>query len=121
MKTKITIGLLCIATVLTWPGVAGAQTAASGPKVQLPSGETVWDLNGDWEALSRTTVHGNGLAGEFPMETESVQGHRKWARAESRAASCGSLGPQSWATRSGQSCRSHRRWGASSPKRRKKT
>jgi len=51
MRTKIAIGLLCIATVLTWTGMAAAQAAPATPKVQLPSGETVWDLNGDWEAL----------------------------------------------------------------------
>jgi hypothetical protein len=51
MKTKIVIGLLCIAATLTWTGVAGAQTAAPTPKVQLPSGETVWDLSGDWDVF----------------------------------------------------------------------
>jgi len=28
-----------------------AQTVPPAPKVQLPSGDTVWDLSGDWEAL----------------------------------------------------------------------
>ena len=52
MRTKIVIGLLCIAAVLAWTDISGAQTAASpAPKVQLPSGETVWDLSGDWEAF----------------------------------------------------------------------
>ena len=51
MRPKIIIGLLCIAAVLVWMGVAGAQTAAPAPKVQLPTGETVWDLSGDWEAV----------------------------------------------------------------------
>jgi hypothetical protein len=51
MRTKIVIGLLCIAAVLTWTGMAAAQTAAPTPKVQLPSGETVWDLSGDWDAF----------------------------------------------------------------------
>ena len=50
MKTKIAIGLL-IAAVLACTGMAGAQAATPGPKVTLPSGETVWDLSGDWEAL----------------------------------------------------------------------
>ena len=49
MKTKI--GLLCIAVVLAWTGMAVAQSAPATPKVQLPSGETVWDLNGDWDAF----------------------------------------------------------------------
>ena len=51
MKTKIVIGLLCIAAVLAWTGTAGAQPAPSPPKVQLPSGEVVWDLTGDWAAF----------------------------------------------------------------------
>lgn len=51
MKTKIVIALFCIAAILAWTGMAGAQTAPPTPKVQLPNGETVWDLNGDWEAL----------------------------------------------------------------------
>jgi hypothetical protein len=52
MKTKIAIGLLCIAAILAWTGLACAQTATPGPKVTLPSGETVWDLNGDWDTLN---------------------------------------------------------------------
>ena len=51
MKTKIAIGLLSIAVVLAWTGVAGAQAAPATPKVQLPSGEPVWNLSGDWDAL----------------------------------------------------------------------
>jgi len=51
MKTKIVIGLLCIAAVLAWTGMAAAQTAPATPKVQLPSGETVWDLSGDWDVF----------------------------------------------------------------------
>ena len=31
-----------------------AQAAPPAPKVQLPSGETVWDLSGDWEAFIET-------------------------------------------------------------------
>jgi len=51
MKMKIINGLLCIAAVLVWTGLAGAQAAPATPKVQLPSGETVWDLSGDWDAF----------------------------------------------------------------------
>jgi hypothetical protein len=51
MRTKITIGLLCIAIVLGWTGVVGAQAAPATPKLQLPSGETVWDLSGDWDTF----------------------------------------------------------------------
>jgi len=42
---------MCAAVVLAWTGVAGAQTAPPTPKVQLPSGDTVWDLSGDWDAF----------------------------------------------------------------------
>ncbi len=51
MRAKIAIGLLCIAAVLTWTAVAGAQTAPPAPKMQLPSWETVWDLSGEWDAF----------------------------------------------------------------------
>ena len=51
MKARITIWLMCAIAVLAWSGVAGAQTAPPAPKVQLPSGETVWNLSGDWDAL----------------------------------------------------------------------
>ena len=51
MQTKIVIGLWCIAAVLAWTGVAGAQAAPATPKVQLPNGDTVWDLSGDWDAF----------------------------------------------------------------------
>jgi len=51
MKTRVTIWLMCVAAVLAWTGMTVAQMAPPAPKVQLPSGETVWDLSGDWEAL----------------------------------------------------------------------
>jgi hypothetical protein len=51
MKTKIVIGLLTVAAILVWAGIAGAQAAPATPKVQLPSGETVWDLSGDWDVF----------------------------------------------------------------------
>ena len=41
MRPKIAVGLLCLAAVLAWAGMAGAQTATPAPKVQLPSGEAV--------------------------------------------------------------------------------
>jgi len=31
--------------------MAGAQVAPATPKVQLPNGETVWDLSGDWDTF----------------------------------------------------------------------
>lgn len=51
MKTKLAIGFLCVAVVLAWTEVAGAQAAPATPKIQLPNGETVWDLSGDWDAF----------------------------------------------------------------------
>ncbi len=45
MKTKIATAVLIVAAILAWTGMAGAQTATPTPKVQLPSGETVWDLS----------------------------------------------------------------------------
>lgn len=51
MKSKIVIGLLCVAAVLVWAEAIGAQAAPTTPKLQLPSGETVWDLSGDWDVF----------------------------------------------------------------------
>jgi hypothetical protein len=51
MKTKIVIGLLCVATVLVWTGMAGAQIVTPGPKMQTPSGEELWRLEGLWKAV----------------------------------------------------------------------
>jgi len=52
MKTKIAIGLVCIAAILVWTSIAGAQVAPATPKVQLPNGETVWDLSGNWDVFN---------------------------------------------------------------------
>jgi Lipocalin-like domain len=51
MKPKFVIELLCVAISFAWTGMAGAQAAPTTPKLQLPSGEAVWDLNGDWDAF----------------------------------------------------------------------
>ena len=51
MRTRSVTGLLTVAVFLAWTGVVGAQTAPPAPRVQLPSGETVWDLSGDWDAF----------------------------------------------------------------------
>ena len=50
-RTRITIGLMCVAAVLAWTGGACAQTATSGPMVKLPSGEAVWDVTGEWDVI----------------------------------------------------------------------
>jgi hypothetical protein len=52
MKMRIIIWLMCVAAILAWTGVAGAQAAKPAAKVQLPSGETVWDLSGDWDTFN---------------------------------------------------------------------
>jgi hypothetical protein len=65
MKPKLIIGLLCLAAVLAWTGMAGAQAAPATPKVQLPNGETVWDLNGDWEAWIENSGP-NAASGTYP-------------------------------------------------------
>ena len=51
MKAKVVIALLCTASIIAWSDIAGAQAAPPTPKVQLPNGETVWDLSGDWDAF----------------------------------------------------------------------
>jgi hypothetical protein len=51
MRTQIPIWLLCLAAILARTGAAGAQTASPGLMVTLPSGETVWDLNGDRDVI----------------------------------------------------------------------
>ena len=107
MKTKIAIALLSIAAILARTDVAGAQTATPASKVQLPSGETVWDLRGDWEALIENygpgAQHGTGPNVYRIMQTGGVfsavrtkddllltkevieQGHSPWGRAGSRS------------------------------------
>ncbi len=51
MRTKLVIAILVVTAILTWTGMARAQAAPATPKVQLPTGETVWDLSGDWDAF----------------------------------------------------------------------
>ena len=65
MKAKIFIGLLCIAVILAWIGIAGAQAVPPTPKVQLPSGETVWDLSGDWDTFVEN-LGSYALSGIYP-------------------------------------------------------
>jgi hypothetical protein len=51
MKTKIVIGLLTVAAILGWTGMACVQTATSASKVQLPSEVAMWDLSGHWDVI----------------------------------------------------------------------
>ena len=105
MRTKLVIGLLVVAAILTWTGMAAAQTAPATPKLQLPSGETVWDVSGDWEALTenygpaardgsgtnvyRITQTGSTFAAirtkDDPLLTkeDTERGHASWGRAGS--------------------------------------
>jgi hypothetical protein len=105
MRTTIGIGLLCIVAVLAGMRMVDAQTAAPAPKVQLPNGETVWDLSGDWQALIENygpgARHGTGTnvyritqtgkavtairAKDDQLLTEEAaeQGHSPWGEAGS--------------------------------------
>ena len=107
MKARITIWLMLAVAILAWTSVGCAPTGTTGPKVQLPSGETVWDLSGDWEALIENygpgARHGTGpnvyritqTGGVFSavrtkddlLLTKEVieQGHSPWGRAGSRS------------------------------------
>jgi len=107
MKARITIWLMLAVAILAWTSVGCAPTGTTGPKVQLPSGETVWDLSGDWEALIENygpgARHGTGpnvyritqTGGVFGavrtkddlLLTKEVieQGHSPWGRAGSRS------------------------------------
>ena len=82
-----------------------AQAAAPAPKLQLPSGETVWDLSGDWDTLIENygpgARHGTGTnvyrltqtgstfhairTNDDPLLTKEVaeHGHAPWGRAGS--------------------------------------
>lgn len=50
MRIKIVVGLMAVAACLTWTEMTCAQTATPTPTLRLPSGESVWNLNGDWDA-----------------------------------------------------------------------
>lgn len=52
MRPKITIGLPTVAAVLACTRIAGAQAATPAPKMQLPSGEAEWRLEGLWETAN---------------------------------------------------------------------
>jgi alpha-beta hydrolase superfamily lysophospholipase len=82
-----------------------AQAAAPAPKLQLPSGETVWDLSGDWDTLIENygpgARHGTGpnvyritqtgstfhaiRTNDDPLLTKEISehGHAPWGRAGS--------------------------------------
>jgi hypothetical protein len=107
MRTRIAIGLLAAVAILAWASVTSTQTAVSGPMVTLPSGETVWDLSGDWEALIenygpwvrygtypnvfRITQTGSAFdairANDDPLPAkEAIEvGHAPWGQAGSRS------------------------------------
>ncbi len=107
MKRKIAIGLLTVVAILAWTCVACAPTATTVSEVQLPSGEAVWDLNGDWDALIENygpgARHGTGAnvyritqtgsaftairTKDDPLLTKEAteHGHSPWGRAGSRS------------------------------------
>jgi hypothetical protein len=50
MKIKIAIWAVCFVALISWTGMALAQTAAL-KTVKLLNGEEVFDINGKWDAL----------------------------------------------------------------------
>jgi hypothetical protein len=53
MKRGIIILAVCLVAIIAWTGLALAQTAtpAAMKTVKLPSGEEVFDINGEWDVL----------------------------------------------------------------------
>lgn len=53
MKRRITIWAVCLIALIAWVGLAFAQTAKTPTlkTVKLPSGEEVFDINGEWDML----------------------------------------------------------------------
>jgi hypothetical protein len=53
MKRRITILAVCLVVLLAWTGLVFAQTAkpAAMKTVKLPSGEEVFDISGEWDAV----------------------------------------------------------------------
>jgi len=49
MRIKIAVGLVVFAACLRWTETGQAQTAVPAPTLRLPSGESVRNLNGDWD------------------------------------------------------------------------
>ena len=53
MKRKVTIWMLCSVAIIIWTGLVYAQTMKPGTMktTKLPSGEEVYDLNGEWDVI----------------------------------------------------------------------
>jgi len=51
MKRRITVSILCFVVIIVWTALACVQITKSETKktVKLPSGEEVYDLNGEWD------------------------------------------------------------------------
>ena len=53
MKKRTTIWMLCLVAIMGWSGSVYAQTAnpEAMKTIKLPSGEQVYDLNGEWDVI----------------------------------------------------------------------
>ncbi len=53
MKRGITLWMLCLVAIILWTGLIYAQTTKPGTvkTIKLPSGEEVYDLNGEWDVI----------------------------------------------------------------------
>ena len=53
MKRRITIWAVCLIVILSWTGMAFAQTAkpATMKTVKLSNGQEVFDISGEWDVL----------------------------------------------------------------------
>lgn len=64
MRTKIAFGLVA-AACLAWTPMAFAQTSTPAPMLSLPSGESVWNLHGEWD-VSVENYGSQALDGSYP-------------------------------------------------------
>ncbi len=53
MKRRTVIWMLCLVAIMGWTGSVYTQTGNSGAMktIKLPSGEEVYDLNGEWDVI----------------------------------------------------------------------
>ena len=63
MKRRITTWMLCLVTIIVWSALVNAQTMnpEAMKTISLPSGEAVYDLNGEWDVI----VENYGLLERF--------------------------------------------------------
>jgi hypothetical protein len=58
MRKMLLIGAVCLVAIIFWTGLVFAQTAkpAAVKLLKLPSGEEVFDISGDWDAIIENTA-----------------------------------------------------------------